>query len=105
MADIVPLHRNAQTLLKVIREIVKDSRNVNLTQAFDKGFAGKVSMSQVWRCLEEGTLTNDPVMNEHGHYLCELNTVAAGQDIYLTIAVNMEIVTNKVIYVLHISEG
>lgn len=105
MADIVPLFSQPGSLLSIIREIIKESSNVSFGPALEKGIAGKVSMSQIWRCLEEGQLTNDPVCNTYGDYLCELNVVTAGQNIYLTIAVDTKDVRSKTITVLHISEG
>lgn len=105
MTNIIPLLSKPESLLKTIREILKNSSNVHFGPALEKGIAGDLSMSQIWKCLETGTLTSTPVQNEHGHYLCELNTVAAGQDVYLTIAVDTSDVTNRSIFVLHISEG
>lgn len=105
MADVVHILNNPGSLLKAIREIVKDSANVSFGPAFEKGIAGNVSMSQIWKCLEEGHLTNTPISNQYGDYLCELNVATAGQDIYLTIAVDTKSLANRTITVLHISEG
>lgn len=105
MADIIPILQANTALIKTIREIVSDSSNVFLGPALDKGIAGDVAMSQIWKCLEEGNMQYQSVQNEYGDYLCDLNHVTAGQDIYLTVAVNIRDPLNKKIYVLHISEG
>lgn len=105
MAKVVPILSTPKSLLRSIREIVKDSSKVSFAPAMEKGIAGDVAMSQVWKCLEEGNLTDDPKIDEYGYYLCELNTITAGQNVYLTVAVDTRDVTNQTIIVLHISEG
>lgn len=105
MTEVVPFLGRRTALLKTIREILVDSSKVSFEPARKKGTAGKLAMSQVWECLEEGALTNDPILDEHGNYLCELHLVSSGQDVYLTIAVDIQDVTDRNIILLHISEG
>ncbi|MDB6061538.1 MAG: hypothetical protein JWM78_1641 [Verrucomicrobiaceae bacterium] len=47
-----------------------------------------------------------PVIGEHGHTLCNLTYISAGQDIHIAIAVEEAGSANdRKIHVLHISEG
>lgn len=105
MADIIPILSKPESLESTIREIARDSVNVSFIPAQEKGIAGDVAMSQVWRCLEEGSLIGEAIVNEYGDYLCELRVITAGQEIYLTVAVDTKNVRHKTITVLHISEG
>jgi hypothetical protein len=104
MAEITPILQSRAALIRVIREIAQSSERVSFVPALEKGIAGNLAMSQIWKCLESGTVQQEPVMNEHGHYLCNLHQVTAGQDVYLVVAVDTN-PQHKRLFVLHISEG
>lgn len=105
MADIVPFFSKSEALLKSIREIIADSSRVSFASALQKGIAGDVAMSQIWKCLEEGSVSYGPVFNDHGHAMCELHCISAGQAIYLSIAVEGDTPHERRIHVLQVSEG
>lgn len=105
MSKVVSILKSKPAFLKIVREICKDSDRVFLTPANQKGFAGKIKNSQVWKCLEDGVIISEPVIDEDGNYLFNMNHAASGADIYLSVLLDISIPEKKQIYVLHVSEG
>lgn len=69
--------------LKHIRALMKaDSRCVKFwPHAKRRGKQRSITQRQMLTCLDKGTVTEGPYLNEHGHWKLNISRQAAGQEI------------------------
>lgn len=101
MGKVIPLKLSKPALIRTIRALAVDSRNVIFNSALEKGIAGKVSMSEAYACLEQGEIHHGPVIDGYENPMLVLERCVAGRFIYLTVVVEK---TGKRIFITHISE-
>ena len=100
MGELIKLAENPKVMIGSIRRIIKDSSNVNfITHKFLDG----ILMSQVWLCLEKGTISSGPVMDEHDNPHCELTHMVAGRNVRVALSITYE-GNKRELNVLHVSE-
>jgi hypothetical protein len=88
MAEIVPLRLTTNQALRMIRELSADSQNiVVIGHAKKRRHQRRVSRRQIELCVQRGTITEGPFLNQKGHWQVNLYRHAAGEELTCTVAI------------------
>ena len=90
---VSPLPIRKDRLEALIHEIADDSSNIRFPEALrsDGTWRGTVSFLQMKRCLEQGVVLAEPVLNKFEHWVAtmELYLAAANADVRVEVAVDL----------------
>ncbi|MCA9324909.1 hypothetical protein KDA23_02465 [Candidatus Saccharibacteria bacterium] len=102
MKNVVDLALEPKSVIKRARHVVNaHSARVKIpTDIHTRAKTVDVSISEVWRCLEEGQLTQAPVRNGFSHICIELSAMIAGRSVLVTAALD-ETGDHAVLHVTH----
>jgi len=82
---------NDATLLRIIRGIAKDTSRIFIVRhARQRMRERKISMSQVYRCIRKGHITEPAHLTIHGAWKCTLQHRCAGDQINVSVALERE---------------
>jgi len=88
-AQIIPLKLTPAAAIKMIREIAADTNNIVIIGYGKKRTRQRrISRRQVELCVQRGTITEGPFMNQHGNWQLNLYRHAAGEEITCVIAID-----------------
>jgi hypothetical protein len=88
MAEVVPLKLTERAALEVIRRLAADtSRIVVLGHGKQRQWKWGITRRQIEVCLQKGTITEGPFMNQHGNWQVNMYRHAAGEEITCTVAI------------------
>ncbi len=99
MGQVKSFYSNPDALLKLIRQIARESANVFIPQRDSGHIIGEIGTSLIFACLEKGELTQQPEPDKFDNQCCELTYHVAGQEISIALAVDIE---NRKIHILHV---
>lgn len=88
-AEVVPLRLTSHAALRVVREIAADTNNiVVISHARLRGRQRQITRRQIELCVQRGTISEGPFMNQHGHWQVNLQRHAAGEEITCVVAID-----------------
>jgi hypothetical protein len=88
MAEIVPLTLTTHRALQMIRELAADTDNiVVVSHAQKRRRQRKFSRRQIELCVQKGTISEGPFMNQYGNWQVNLYRHAAGEEMTCTVAI------------------
>jgi hypothetical protein len=91
MAEIVPLTLTSAAALRMIRQIAGDTNNiVVLPHGKKRGRQRKITRRQIELCVQRGSITEGPFVNQHGHWQVTLFRHAAGEEISCAVAIDWQ---------------
>jgi hypothetical protein len=89
MAEIVPLQLTPARALQIIREIAADTdKIIILSHAVKRGKQRRITRRQIELCIQRGTITEGPFLNQHGNWQVSLYRHAAGEEITCAVAID-----------------
>lgn len=78
MGKIASFKLDRVRALSLIREIASDSRNVIFVENAEKGpWEARVTHLQIIRCLEDGDIVSDPLLDDYKNWRVQLRRTAA----------------------------
>ena len=84
---LVDFKLSADRFLEIVRETVTDTKNVTIPEPPDAGeWEQAVNYRQVIRCLEDGELITEPVLDDFNNWQASLQRFSAGVMAVVTIA-------------------
>jgi hypothetical protein len=87
-AEIIPLKLTPASAIQVIRELAVDTNNIVIIgYGKRRTRERRISRRQVELCVQKGTITEGPFMNQHGHWQMNLYRHAAGEEITCVVAI------------------
>jgi len=100
---LFPLTREAA--LRAIRSVAKESLRVSFPPDLaERGnWVELVTHLTIMKCLQEGSLTRDPVAGLNGFWECEVERIAVGQRILVNLALGSIGVNDPLIVITNIS--
>ena len=88
MGEVVPLQLTGAAALQVIRHIAADTgRIIVLAHGRKRGRQRSITRRQIELCVQRGTITEGPFMNQHGNWQVSLYRHAAGEEITCAVAI------------------
>jgi hypothetical protein len=88
MGEIVPLQLTSAAALQIVREIAADTnRIVVLSHGRKRGRQRRITRRQIELCVQRGTITEGPFLNQHGNWQVSLYRHAAGEEITCAVAI------------------
>lgn len=88
MAEIVPLKLTPAAALRMLRKLASDTNNIVIVQhGKRRQRQRKISRRQIELCVQKGTITEGPFMNQHGHWQVTLYRHAAGEEVSCAVAI------------------
>lgn len=91
MSKAVPIPLNDANLLRIIRDLAKDSENVRLrTHARDRMKQRGISFTQVLSCLRKGTIDEAAHESIKGDWKCTLRHQHAGDMVRVAVAIEKD---------------
>jgi hypothetical protein len=100
MGDIKSWYDNPKALLKLVREIAKESGSVHIPLRSSGHIVGDVGVSLIFATLEHGRLSQQhPDPDAFGNQICAMSHVVAGAEIELALAVDVQ---KREIHILHV---
>jgi hypothetical protein len=83
-----PARLNDADALKVVRMIAADSGNiVVIRHGRSRSKLRSITRPQIERCVQKGTITEGPFLNQHGNWQMNLLRHSAGEQITCTVAI------------------
>jgi hypothetical protein len=82
-AEIIPLKLTPASAIQVIRELAAVIIGYGKRRTRER----RISRRQVELCVQKGTITEGPFMNQHGHWQMNLYRHAAGEEITCVVAI------------------
>ncbi|KSV93973.1 DUF4258 domain-containing protein [Sinorhizobium sp. GL28] len=88
MAEIVPFTLTTKQASDMIRKLAADTDNIVIIgHAQQRQKQRKVTRRQVELCVQRGTITEGPFLNQHGNWQVNLFRHAAGEEVTCTVAI------------------
>lgn len=85
---VIPLELSPSAALRIIREIAADSENiVVIGYGQRRAKQRRITRRQIELCVQRGTITEGPFMNQHGNWQMNLYRHAAGEEITCVVAI------------------
>lgn len=89
MAEIVPLKLTPQRAIEVIRRIASDTANIVVVgHAVKRQRQRRITRRQIELCIQKGTVSEGPFLNQHGNWQVNLYRHAAGEELTCTVAID-----------------
>jgi hypothetical protein len=87
--EVVPLRLTAPRAIQIIRELAVDTNKI-VVLPYGKRRTGerKITRRQVELCVQKGTITEGPFLNQHGNWQVNLYRHAAGEEITCVVAID-----------------
>lgn len=90
---------------RILREVAKDtSRVFQLAFPEDQRWQELVTSKQVLLCLRDGTVITTPRKDENGNWVCLIHRLCGGENVVVTVAIEIRQGGNNV-YVLKHESG
>lgn len=89
MADAAPLKLTGAQALRVIREIARDTGNIIvLPHGRMRARQRRITRRQIELCVQRGTITEGPFLNQFGQWQVNLFRHAAGEEVTCVVAID-----------------
>lgn len=103
--NILPFQPKASSVLRIIREVARDSSRIRLGPAIQAEFDnGAISVRQTINCLQQGALIQGPYTDDYGLTCCELEWVTAGRLVRVVVSIEGRTPVRRVLHVLFAEE-
>lgn len=87
-AEIAPLKLSGALALRIVREIASDTDNiVVIAHGRKRGRQRQITRRQIELCVQRGTISEGPYMNQHGHWQMNFRRHASGEEITCVVAI------------------
>ena len=84
-----PVNLTILEALRVIRELAADSASViTLRHAQQRMRQRGITRMDIERCLQRGSITEGPFMNDHGHWQVTMRRHAASEEMQCVVAID-----------------
>lgn|SRR5215469_2923452 len=86
---VAPFPVGHETVLRAVRHTALASRRVSIHVDVESPgpWYERVTQRQVWRCLEEGSFTKEPVYMPEGYWKCQMERYSAGLRVIVDFAI------------------
>ena len=105
MTNVMPFQPRIPAILRIIRDVAKDSSRIRLGPAIQAEFAaGPVNFRQVGNCLQKGRISQGPYQDDYGLTCCELEWITAGRMVRVVVSIEGNAPTQRLLHVLFAEE-
>jgi hypothetical protein len=88
MSEIQPDYLSAADAVRIVHALATSTDNiVVIPYGAKKARMRKVNRRQIELCVQKGTLTEGPFVNQHGHWQMNLYRHAAGEGLTVVVAI------------------